>query len=144
MYYLGIDVGGTTIKAGLVDELGQVSQTRKIPTIAEDLNAFMSTLSQLIAVFQESTPIAAIGLGIPGLVSLKTGAVLTSPNIPCLRNISLGRELADLVHLPINIENDANAGAYAEAVCGAARDLQHVTYITLGTGLGCGLVFSGK
>src|SRR5688572_28322094 len=111
MYYLGIDVGGTTIKAGLVDAAGQLCETRKIPTIVADLNAFVSTLSELIIDFQKTAPITAIGLGIPGLLCSTTRKIQTSPNIPCLREVSLEAILANQVHLPVITENDANAGA---------------------------------
>ena len=144
MYFLGIDIGGTTIKAGLVDDSGNVIETRKIPTIATDLTEFVAALSVLIAEFQKTAPISGIGIGIPGLLSARTRTVETSPNIPCLRKANLEVLLTDLFHLPVTTENDANAGAYAEVVCGAARGLEHAAYLTLGTGLGCGLVLHRK
>ena len=144
MYYLGIDVGGTTIKAGLVDESGQLGEARKIPTIVADLTLFLTTLTELIVEFQKSASIAAIGLGVPGLVRAQSRTIETSPNIPCLRHISLDALLANQVHLPVIVENDANAGSYGETICGAARGRQHVAYLTLGTGLGCGLVLNGR
>jgi glucokinase len=144
MYYLGIDVGGTTIKAGLVDETGVLGVARKIPTIVADLQGFVATISDLVADFQRTNPIAAVGIGIPGLLGLESRIVETSPNIPCIHQVCLEQIIADRVKLPVITENDANAGAYAEAVCGAARGLQHAVYLTLGTGLGSGLVLNGK
>ena len=144
MYYLGIDVGGTTIKAGLVDEFGKLGAARKVPTIVADLDGFVTTISDLVDGFQRSTPIVAIGLGIPGLLNSRTRIIETSPNIPCIHNVGLEKIVADRVKLPVITENDANAGAYAETVCGAARGKQNVVYLTLGTGLGSGLVLNGK
>jgi glucokinase len=144
MYYIGLDVGGTTIKAGLVDDVGTVLQFRKALTVIDDLNRFVSTLTELIRGFQNSFEIRAIGIGVPGLHSAKTGAIEISPNIPCLHNVNLEKLVADQVHLPVISENDANAGAYAEAQCGAGAGCRHMVYLTLGTGLGSGIVLNGK
>ncbi|HLH31359.1 MAG TPA: ROK family protein, partial [Terriglobia bacterium] len=67
MHYLGLDIGGTSIKAGLVDETGLVLESRRAATIPDDLSAFLSNVAELIREFQESAAIEAIGLGIPGL-----------------------------------------------------------------------------
>ena len=144
MYYLGLDVGGTTIKAGLVDENNRVLESRSTPTIADDLNGFTSKLTDLIHDFQKSTAIDAVGIGVPGLRSSKTGAIQTSPNIACLNNVNLEELVADKVHLKIVSENDANAGAYAEFLCGAGVGLRNLAYLTLGTGLGSGLILNGS
>ena len=144
MYYLGLDVGGTTIKAGLIDENNRVLDSRTTPTIVDDLKGFISKLTDLIRYFQKSAAIDAIGIGVPGLRSSKTAAIRTSPNIPCLNNVNLEDLVADQVHIPVVSENDANAGAYAEFVCGAGTGIQHMAYLTLGTGLGSGLILSGK
>jgi glucokinase len=144
MYYLGLDVGGTTIKAGLVDENNRVLESRSTPTIVDDLNGLLSKLTELIRDFQKSAAIDAAGIGVPGLRSSKIHAIQTSPNIPCLKNVNLEELLADKVHLRVVSENDANAGAYAEFVCGAGVGLRNLVYLTLGTGLGSGLVLNGS
>ena len=144
MHYLGLDIGGTTIKAGLVDETGRVLEARKAPTIVDDLDGFLFTLTELIRDFQKSVAIDAIGIGVPGLRSSKTHNIETSPNIPCLTNVNLEHRVAEQVHLRVVSENDANAGAYAEFICGAAAGLQHVVYLTVGTGLGSGLILNGR
>ena len=144
MYYLGIDVGGTTIKSGLVDEFGKLGIARKVPTIVTDLDGFVATIADLVDDFQRSSPIAAVGIGIPGLLNSRSRIVETSPNIACIHNVALEKIIADRVKLPVITENDANAGAYAETVSGAARGMRDVVYLTLGTGLGSGLVLNGK
>ena len=144
MYYLGLDIGGTTIKAGIIDGANHVLEARKAPTVVDDLKGFISKLAELIRDFQKSTAIDAIGIGVPGLRSSKTHEIVTSPNIPCLKNVNLEQLVADQVHLKVVSENDANAGAYAEFVCGAGLGLQHLAYLTLGTGLGSGLVLNGS
>jgi glucokinase len=144
MHYLGIDVGGTNIKAGLVNETGCVLESRRALTVTDDLNGFLSTLTELVREVQKSAPIDAIGIGVPGLHSSKTHIIETSPNIPCLKEVNLEELLADQVHIPTISENDANAAAYAEFVCGAGAGLQHIAHLTLGTGLGSGFVLNGS
>jgi glucokinase len=144
MYYIGLDVGGTTIKAGLVDDAGKVLQSHRAVTVIDDLRRLISTLTELIHGFQKSFPIEAVGIGVPGLRSSKTGAIEISPNIPALHHVNLEKLVADQVHLPVVSENDANAGAYAEAQSGAGAGCRHMVYLTLGTGLGSGIVLNGR
>ena len=147
MYYLGVDIGGTTIKAGLVDETGQIVDRARIPTIIDSQSGFLSSLTELIRGFQNAPnppKIQAIGIGIPGLRNATTRRIIFSPNIPCLTNLSLEKPVADEVHLPVTTENDANAAAYAEFVCGLGKGLLHFAYLTLGTGLGSGVILNGK
>src|SRR5688572_27375564 len=114
MYYLGIDIGGTTIKAGIVDASGRILQSVRAPTMVNDLSAFLSTLSDLIRNFQKAAPVEAVGIGIPGLRNSRTRIIETSPNIPCLKKVSLEAELANQVQIPVVTQNDANAAAYGE------------------------------
>jgi glucokinase len=144
MHYLGIDIGGTSIKAGLIDVAGRVLESRRALTIAHDLNGFLSTLTELVREFQKIAAINAIGIGVPGLHSSKTHTIETSPNIPCLKQINLADILADQVHIRTVSENDANAAAYAEFVCGAGVGIRHLSHLTLGTGLGSGFVLNGS
>jgi glucokinase len=147
MYYLGLDVGGTFIKAGLIDENienTRALESRSTPTVVDDLKGFISKLTELIRDFQKSAAIEAVGIGVPGLRSSKTHAIQTSPNIPCLKNVNLEDLVADEVHLKIVTENDANAGAYAEFLCGAGVGVRNLVYLTLGTGFGSGLILNGS
>jgi glucokinase len=143
MHYLGLDIGGTSIKAGLVDETGHVLESRRALTVTDDLNRFLSTLAELVHEFQNSAPIDGIGIGVPGLRSSKTRIIETSPNIQCLKHVNLEQLLADQVHIRTISENDANAAAYAEFVCGWGVGLRHLAHLTLGTGLGSGLILNG-
>jgi len=143
MNYVGIDIGGTNIKAGLIDDSGAVRDTRRRPTVIDDIDGFLGTLTQLIADFSASETIEAVGIGIPGLRSTRTHRIETSPNIPCIHNLNLEDLISKQLKLPVITENDANAGAYGEWVAGAGRGLQFMAYLTIGTGLGCGLVLSG-
>jgi glucokinase len=144
MHYLGVDIGGTTIKAGLVNETGRVVESRTAATAADDLNLFLSKLSELITDFQTSYTIDAIGVGVPGLLHSKTHVIEVSPNIPCLDHVNLEEKLADQVHIPVVTQNDANAGAYGEFVCGAGAGSENMVYLTIGTGFGSGLILNRK
>src|SRR5258707_810861 len=114
MHYLGLDIGGTTVKAGIVDETGRVLKQSRITTVTDDWAAFLANLVHLIRGYQEDTQIEAVGIGVPGFRNSDTRQVVASPNIPCLINASLESEVADKVHLPVVSENDANAAAFAE------------------------------
>jgi len=121
-----------------------VVQFRKAATVIDDLHLLTSTLTELIRGFQNSFQIEAVGIGVPGLHSSKTGVIEISPNIPCLHHVNLETLVADQVHLPVISENDANAGAYAESQCGAGAGCGYMVYLTLGTGLGSGIVLNGR
>ena len=99
---------------------------------------------RLIRESQKSAAIDAIGIGVPGLRSSKNHIIETSPNIRCLKHVNLEQLVADQVHIRTVSENDANAAAYAEFVCGAGAGLQHMAHLTLGTGLGSGFVLNGR
>ena len=142
MHYIGIDIGGTTIKAARVDTLGAVAESIKAATPAESLESLIATLVDLISRLQANARISAVGVGIPGLRNTRTGVIQTSPHIPCIRNVNLQELLQRKLPIPVLTENDANAGAYGEWRCGAGKGLQHIAFITLGTGLGCGLILS--
>jgi len=144
MHYIGIDIGGTSIKAGRVESSGSVSAFRKAPTPATDLAALIATIADLMDGLRENLPISGIGAGIPGMRNARTGTIETSPHIPAIREVNLEQLLAEKMRLPVITENDANAGAYGELVAGAGKGLEHMVYITLGTGLGCGLILSRK
>jgi glucokinase len=142
MHYIGIDIGGTTIKAGRADALGAVSEFLSKPTPADNLNLLIAALADLVSELRTNASIAGVGIGVPGLRNARTRTIQTSPHIPCLRDVNLEEQLQQKLGMPVISENDANAGAYGEWRCGAGKGLHHLAYITLGTGLGCGLILS--
>src|SRR5262245_55188360 len=99
MYYVGFDIGGSSIKAGLVDELGSVVEVHRAATIVNDLDALLSTLVDLFGEFREK-PVRGVGVGVPGLRSYETGVIETSPNIPCLRSVQLEALLGARLGVP--------------------------------------------
>jgi glucokinase len=144
MNYLGIDVGGTSIKAGVVNDAGQVVDQTHIPTARDSWDDFLRNLIQLINGYKATHSIQAIGMGVPGFHNSRTREMVASPNIPALLHAKLEETVAAAVGLPVISENDANAAAYAEFVCGAGVGLQHMAFLTLGTGFGSGLILNGK
>ena len=141
--FVGVDIGGTKVAAGLVNAVGEISSQVRMPMIsnssAEDgLNAVLSAIEKITT----QNPIAAIGICAPGPLDPKTGIILNPPNVPCWRNFSLAESVRKRYSVPVKVDNDANAAALAEARWGAARGYQHVFYATIGTGIGTGIVFN--
>ena len=141
---IGFDVGGTSIKAGLIDDSGSILAKRSAPTDGSDLNGFVSTLKEIVEAFRTEAGVAGVGLGVPGLVSTRTGKVAASAHVRAIEDVDLAGMLAREFLLPVTVDNDANVGAYAEFRCGAGKGLRHLAYITLGTGLGSGLILDGR
>jgi len=142
--YIGIDIGGTNIKAARTASDGKILETSAASTPATDLPMLVETILGLVRVLNHGSPVGAVGVGIPGLLSSTTRTIQTSPHIPCLQGINLAERLEEALSLRVITENDANAGAYGEWACGAGRGRKHIVYLTLGTGLGCGLVINGQ
>jgi glucokinase len=142
-HYIGIDIGGTNIKAALTDVVGTVLEAASAPT-PDKLPQLIETIAGLANVFQSKTPVSAVGVGVAGLRNSRTHRIEVSPNLPCVREVNLEERLTEVLGLPVVTENDANAAAYGEWVSGAGKGLQHLVYITLGTGLGCALILDGR
>ncbi len=141
---LGIDLGGTKTALALYDaDLRQIV-TRAFPTDAKrGYDAVMqSLLAEVKTMIRPDTE--AIGLGVPGLIDHVTGTVVTMPNIPGAEGKKPGAFLADALGLPVALENDARCFAYAEAILGAGKGHAVVLGVTLGTGVGGGIVIDGQ
>lgn len=146
--YIGIDLGGTTIKGALVNRSGEIIDDLRISTERNDsqelLNQIVETVHTLRDDPRAAGRAAAVGVGIPGLVNRKTNRIEIMPNLPSLSDVSLAEEIMRGVGLPVVIDNDANAAAYAELQAGAARGKREVFFVTLGTGIGAGLIINGQ
>ena len=146
MYYIGSDVGGTNLKAGLVREDGQILAVERTPLAFENPEQFARTLAQLgQSVLQQAgvpaSEVVSAGIGIPGAVA--GGDILYTCNIP-LRDVPLSRLFRQYLDVPVLLENDANCAAVGEWLCGAGRGTQQFIVVTLGTGVGGGLILNGK
>jgi len=144
--YVGVDVGGTKVAAGLVDVDGRILSNIRVPMVSRSsaeagLNAVLSAIAQATT---GSDAIAGIGICSPGPLDPFAGIVLNPPNLPCWRNFALAESVRKVYPVPVKVDNDANAAALAEARWGAAREYKNVFYATIGTGIGTGIVFDEK
>lgn len=142
---VGIDLGGTAIKAGTVSAEGEILARQEIPAhVDEGPEALCERIAGLARELRiEST----LGIGIPGLVDRDRGLVTHSPNLEPINGYPMRRELARLLAIDeagIQLENDANVAALGEHWLGGARGEDHVLLLTLGTGIGGGLILSGQ
>jgi len=136
MTVLGIDVGGTNIKAGRVDENGFVFDTSSTETPADaGPDAVLDTIASVIKKVSDASPVDAVGIGFPGVVDA-SGTVHHPPNLKQWTTVPVRAILEERLHRTIVVENDANAAAIAEADAGAGRDISDFLYATLGTGVG--------
>jgi glucokinase len=140
---IGIDLGGTKILAGVVADDGRVEHRRETPTPTESQDDLLAGLDAAVEELL-SDDIAALGFGIPSPIDQKRGRALQAVNIPLDDSVDLRSRMAERFGRPVGIENDANAAAYAEFHFGAARDVDAMVMLTLGTGCGGGAVIDGK
>jgi len=149
MKYIGIDVGGTNLKAGLVDESGLILATHRMKVAqVDDQDSLAWTLVSLTQDLCQAAgvpldQVASVGVGVPGAVEIHSGSVLYTCNLP-LRNVPLRRLFHRYLSLPLYVENDANCAALAEYFVGAGRGSKRFVTITLGTGIGGGIIHNGK
>jgi len=146
---IGVDVGGTKVAAGFVNELGEMSRPVRVPmnprgTAAEGFAAVASVLDKLLNEKRADNSSISIGVCAPGPLDPRTGVVLNPPNVPCWRNFPLVAELERRYGVVARLDNDANAAALAESLWGAGRGYSNVFYTCIGTGIGTGVVFDGR
>ncbi len=152
MYRIGIDLGGTNIAVGLVNEFCRIVVKRSTPTLAkrpsDEITSDMARLCLEVCAEAKTpiTEIESIGIAAPGIANLENGCVEYSCNLP-FRRYPIAKKLASMLDISdskIKIANDANAAAYGEAVAGAARGSKNSIMVTLGTGVGGGIIIDGK
>ena len=143
---IGVDFGGTFVKMGVCRDGELIESAEPIPTADHPgPDALIRAMSGRIATLRTKYPdVCAVGVGVPGLVDYDRGFVHVLTNVPGWTHIPLREILSMQTGLPVTVENDANAMTYAEWRYGAARGMKNVIGITLGTGVGGGLVLDGK
>ena len=146
--YIGIDLGGTNIAAGLVDENGKILYSASVPTLKErhwsEIVKDMAVLTERVVNESGRTlkDVKAVGIGCPGSIDQKRGIVVYSNNI-VMHNVPIAQEFRKYIDLPVFLENDANAAALGEyTTCGEGVD--SFVFMTLGTGVGGGIILHGK
>jgi glucokinase len=140
---IGVDVGGTKIAAGVVDEEGRLVAVTRRETSATDPEKIETSIADAVRELRQEHDVTAVGVAAAGFVDAKEGVVLFAPNI-AWRDEPLRADLGPRIGLPIVVENDANAAAWGEFRFGPARDVDDMVLITVGTGLGGGVVVSGR
>ena len=149
-YFLGIDLGGTNIKSGVVDDTGRPVSSVSVATEAERgpevglRNLERAGREAVRVAGMTLADIAAVGLGSPGTHDIRAGLLLDPPNLPGWMNFPIRDRLAALLGRPTFFQNDANAAAYGEYWAGAGRGTASVVMFTLGTGIGCGIIDHGR
>ena len=149
MKYIGIDIGATNLKAGLVDETGQILAKQKMKVaqiespdlLARHLARMTEELAGEAGVSVDE--IFSIGVGVPGVVEIRSGSLQYSCNLP-FRRVPLRRLFHKYMNKPLYLENDGNCAAVGEYYAGAGRSSKRFVTITLGTGIGGGIIHNGK
>jgi len=149
-FFLGIDLGGTNVKYGLLDHLGRKVGQTSAPTLVEngpeDLVDRMAALCREMLCSSGVRPdqVKAFGLGSPGPLSVTAGKIHRAGNLPGFDNFPIRAALSRRLELPGILENDANSAAWGEFWLGAGKDVQHMVMFTLGTGIGGGIISDGE
>ncbi len=146
---LGVDIGGTKIAVGLVDCDGKIIKQLRKPMVANStpeagLEAVIHAIDAISEIASPDDRFERIGICAPGPLDPRTGVILNPPNVPCWRNYPLAEKIAERYRQPVKVDKDSNAAALAETRWGAARGYHYVFYVTVGTGIGTGLVLDGQ
>jgi glucokinase len=140
---VGIDIGGTKVAAGVVDADGRVVDRTEIPTPTSDSAELLAAITDTARGFLSSHDATAVGIGVAGLVDREGEIVRSASHLP-LRDYPLREAVAAAVGVPVVVDNDANAGGWAEALFGAASGCSEALFVGVGTGIGGALVIGGQ
>jgi glucokinase len=140
---IGVDVGGTKVAGGVVDSSGRVIEKVKRSTPAASARRTAVVIGDVVTELLERHPAQAVGIGAAGFIEESGSTVLFAPNL-AWRDEPVKAQVERRVSIPVVVENDANAAAWAEVALGAARGHRHAMLITVGTGIGAGLVLNGE
>lgn len=146
----GVDVGGTKIAAGILDDDGRIIASRRVPTTPEGGDRVVGQIIDLLRdLIPESTPspdvVEAIGIAVPAVIDQSAGEVLWAPNIPGWQQpIALAPPISEALGLPVSLHYDGHSWVTGEWWVGAARGAQHVALIAVGTGIGGGLILENR
>ncbi|HEX2174348.1 MAG TPA: ROK family glucokinase [Nocardioidaceae bacterium] len=140
---IGVDVGGTKIAAGVVDESGRIVERVRVDSPAADTEAMEDAIADAVRDLCRRHEVEAVGIGAAGFIDATRSTVLFAPNV-AWRDEPLRTEIEARVDLPVKVENDANAAAWGEFQYGAGHDVDDLLLVTVGTGVGGGLVLDGE
>ncbi|MDQ4103712.1 MAG: ROK family glucokinase [Actinomycetota bacterium] len=140
---IGVDVGGTKVAAGVVDELGTIVATTRRDTPADDATRIEDAIAATVGELSNKYEVEAVGIGAAGFIDAQCSTVMFAPHL-AWRDEPLQASLQRRLGLSVVVENDANAAAWAEARFGAGRGFENVVTVTVGTGIGGGIVVKGQ
>jgi len=148
-FAIGVDLGGTNLRIAAVDEHGQLKEKLTLGTktiLGRDhvLNDMCGAIRQVSDKYKNSGTLLGVGIGVPGIIDMQTGMVRESPNLPGWSDYPVRTEIERRLAAPVMLENDANVAAFGEKWLGAGRHVGDMAMLTLGTGVGGGLVLNGK
>ncbi len=143
MNAIGVDVGGTKIAAAVVTPGGEILNEVRYPTQAVPPNRLVATIAEAITEVKDSHEVGGVCLAVPGLIMSSINTVIFAPNLHEIENIRLDEEIGGRTGMSVTVENDANAAAWGEFRYGSGRDVEHQIFITLGTGVGGGVINHG-
>src|SRR5829696_6457745 len=143
MNAIGVDIGGTKIAAAVVTPEGNISSEVRYPTQAAPANRLIETVAQAITEVKDGFEVSGVCVAVPGRILASENKVISAPNLHEIEDIRLDEEIGRRTGLMVTVENDANAAAWGEFRFGAGRGLQHMVSITLGTGVGGGIITHG-
>ena len=143
MNAIGVDVGGTKIAAAVVSPEGKVLNEVRYPTQAVPPNRLVGTIAGAITEVKDGFEVGGVCLAVPGLIMASVNTVIFSPNLHEIENIRLDEEIGGSTGMRVTVENDANAAAWGEFRFGAGSEATHLVFITLGTGVGGGVISHG-
>jgi glucokinase len=143
-FTVGIDVGGTKVLGGVVDEAGVIHKIARRDTPKAGGAELIAAIAAVANELRQDFPIEAVGVSAAGFVSSDRKTILATPNIAGWNGVNLDYELTTLIGLPVDIENDANSAAWAEARFGSGQGKSEILMLTVGTGIGGGVITGGK
>ena len=148
-YSIGVDLGGTNLRIAAVDECGNLVEKTTLGTqvaLGRDrvVNDMCDAIKSLAAKHRELGKLLGIGIGVPGIIDMESGMVCESPNLPDWADYPARTEIERRLATKVILENDANSAAFGEKWLGAAKDVDDMAMLTLGTGVGGGLVLGGR
>src|SRR6516165_2359636 len=148
-YSIGVDLGGTNLRIAAVDNNGKLLEKLTLGTEVKRgrdfvISEMVSAIQSLRTKYNGVGNLMGMGIGVPGFIDMDTGTVMDSPNLPDWTRFPVRELIEQRLGTTVILENDANAAAMGEKWLGAGRDYEHMIMYTLGTGVGGGLVFSGR
>ena len=142
--YIVLDVGGSSVKHGLLDAQGKVLEKGAIVTDNKDINRFILDVKAIVEKYSKNENIKGLACSFPGAVNPKTGFIEGISAVPCIHNINMKKLLMEATGLEVSMENDANCSALAEGWIGSAKDVDNFVSIVLGTGIGGAVVINKR